>query len=83
MATARCHYRKRARTGRTFRRRGGTRRAAIWLMNPRKDQGDKLEQPSDRDRITKQPKRKQTAHRRDEPLKDQGDKLDSPSGTRE
>jgi hypothetical protein len=52
-------------------------------MSPLKDQGDKLEQPSDRDRIAKLPKPEQTADRRDEPLKDQGDKLDSPSGTRE
>jgi len=60
-----------------FRRRDGTRLAATWWMTPLKDQGDKLEQPSDRHRIAKQPKTKQTADRRDEPLKDQGDKLDS------
>lgn len=52
------------------------------MMSPLKDQGDKLEQPSDPDRAAKQPKPKETADRRDEPHKNQGDKLDSASGAR-
>jgi hypothetical protein len=52
-------------------------------MNPIKDQGDKLEQPSDRDRDAKPPKGKQIADRREKPLKDQGDKLEGGSSSAE
>ena len=52
-------------------------------MTPRKDQGDKLEQASDRDRKAKEPKTKQKSDPRDAPLKDQGDKLDTTAGSGE